>query len=132
LFRSGDFFEDLARRLGPEEGFGIGIVVFQVLHDGRFQLGDARGVVAIPNPYEFCATTWGSEFLTSLLVELREIRCINPARGRRGSLSSPHVALSAGEVERNQSNLVAHCRCFGAFVAWAALNCSARALENKA
>jgi hypothetical protein len=30
------------------------------------------------------------------------------------------MASCADEVERNQSNLVAHCRCFGAFVARAA------------
>jgi hypothetical protein len=73
----------------------------------------------MPYPYEFCLTTWRPD---SELVELRAIRCINQARWRRGSLSSPHVASSADEVERNHSNLVAHCRCFGAFVARAGLN----------
>jgi hypothetical protein len=63
----------------------------------------------MPNPYEFCAIPWGSAFVASELVELRAIRCIKHARWRRGSLSSPHVAPSADEVERNQSNLVAHC-----------------------
>jgi hypothetical protein len=37
----------------------------------------------MPNPYEFCATTWGSAFLARELVEPSEIRCINPARWRR-------------------------------------------------
>jgi hypothetical protein len=41
LFRSGDFFEDFVGGLGPDEWFGVGIVFFQVLHDGVLQLGDA-------------------------------------------------------------------------------------------
>ena len=41
LFRSGDLFEDLARGLDPDEGFGIGIVVPQVFNDGILELGDA-------------------------------------------------------------------------------------------
>ena len=40
MFRTGDFFEDFAGRLGPDEGFGIGIVVFQVVHDRALELGD--------------------------------------------------------------------------------------------
>jgi hypothetical protein len=45
LFRTGDFFEDFACRLGPDEGLGIGIVVLQVIHDGilwRFHWGPGR------------------------------------------------------------------------------------------
>ena len=41
MFRSGDFFEDFVSGLGPDEWVGVGIVLFQVLHDGVFQLGDA-------------------------------------------------------------------------------------------
>jgi len=41
LFRPGDFFEDLACGLCPDEEFGIGIVVLQVLHDGALEFGDA-------------------------------------------------------------------------------------------
>jgi hypothetical protein len=33
----------------------------------------------MPNPYPFCAITWGSAFLASEPVELRAIRCINQA-----------------------------------------------------
>ena len=40
MFRSGDHFEDLAGRLGPDEWFGICIVLFQVFHDGTFELLD--------------------------------------------------------------------------------------------
>jgi transposase len=41
LFRAGDFFEDFAGGLGPDEGLGVGIVVFEIVHDGAFELGDA-------------------------------------------------------------------------------------------
>jgi hypothetical protein len=41
LFRRGDLFEDFAGRLGPDEGLGIGIVVFQVLHDGALEFSNA-------------------------------------------------------------------------------------------
>jgi hypothetical protein len=37
----GDFFEDFARRFGPDEGLWVGIVIFEVFHDGAFQVGDA-------------------------------------------------------------------------------------------
>ena len=40
MFRPGDLFEDFASRFGPDEGFGIGIVVVQVFHDGALELGD--------------------------------------------------------------------------------------------
>ena len=36
----GDFFEDFVRRLGPDEGLGVGIVVLQVFHDSSLELGD--------------------------------------------------------------------------------------------
>src|SRR4029077_17207316 len=36
----GDFFEDFACGLGPDEGLWIGIVVFQVFHDRTFEFGD--------------------------------------------------------------------------------------------
>ena len=38
---SGDFFEDVGRRCGPDEGFGVGIVVLQVGFDGGLEVGDA-------------------------------------------------------------------------------------------
>ena len=41
MFRSSDFFEDFISGLGPDEWLGVGIVLFEVLHDGVFQLGDA-------------------------------------------------------------------------------------------
>ena len=41
MFRSGDFFEDFVSGLGPDEWFGVGVVFFQILHDGVLQLGDA-------------------------------------------------------------------------------------------
>jgi hypothetical protein len=41
LFRTGDFFEDFAGGLGPDEGLGIGVVVLEVVHDGAFELADA-------------------------------------------------------------------------------------------
>src|SRR6266404_4769310 len=41
FLREGDFFEDLACGLCPDEEFGIGIVVLQVLHDGALEFGDA-------------------------------------------------------------------------------------------
>ena len=41
LVSPGDFFEDFACRLGPDEGLGGCIVVFQIFHDGALQLGDA-------------------------------------------------------------------------------------------
>lgn len=41
MFRTGDLFEDLARRLGPDEGLGVGIVVLQVFHNGAVELRDA-------------------------------------------------------------------------------------------
>ena len=40
MFRPGDLFEDLAGRLGPDEWLGVCIVVFQVFHDGAFELRD--------------------------------------------------------------------------------------------
>lgn len=46
MFRAGDFFEDFARGFGPYEGLGIGIVLFQVFHDGRVQFGNAFEGVA--------------------------------------------------------------------------------------
>jgi hypothetical protein len=41
LFRPGDFLEDLARRHGPDEGLGGGIVVLQAFYDGSLKIGDA-------------------------------------------------------------------------------------------
>jgi len=41
LFRAGDSLENFACRLGLDEGFGIGIVVLQVIHNGVLELGDA-------------------------------------------------------------------------------------------
>jgi len=41
LFPTGDLFEDLARRGGPSEGFGVEVVVFKVSHNSVLQLGDA-------------------------------------------------------------------------------------------
>lgn len=38
--RTGDFCEDLFGGFGPDEGFGVGIVVFEVLVNGRFEFGD--------------------------------------------------------------------------------------------
>ena len=40
MFRSGDFFEDFAGGLGPDEGLWTGIVVFEVFHDGALEFGD--------------------------------------------------------------------------------------------
>jgi len=36
LSRTGDFREDLFGGFGPDEGFGVGIVVFEVLVNGSF------------------------------------------------------------------------------------------------
>jgi hypothetical protein len=62
LFRAGDFFENFARGLGPDEGLEVGIAIVQagvkalagshyryfsrrekrqVLHDGALEFGDA-------------------------------------------------------------------------------------------
>ena len=41
MLRSGDLFEDFAGGLGPDEGFWVGIVVFQIFHDGALELCDA-------------------------------------------------------------------------------------------
>jgi hypothetical protein len=47
LFRPGDVFEDFARRLCPDDGFRVGIVVLQVFHDGALELSDAfKGAAA--------------------------------------------------------------------------------------
>ena len=35
------FFEDSGGGSGPDEGFGVGIVVIEVLLDGGFEFGDA-------------------------------------------------------------------------------------------
>ena len=40
MFGPGDLFEDLAGRLGPGEWLGVCVVVFQVFHDGAFELRD--------------------------------------------------------------------------------------------
>ena len=40
MFRTGDLFEDFAGRLGPDEWLGVCVVVFQVFHDGAFELRD--------------------------------------------------------------------------------------------
>ena len=36
--RTGDFCEDFFRRFGPDEGFGVGIVMVEVFVDGSFKL----------------------------------------------------------------------------------------------
>ena len=41
MFRSGDFFEDLAGGFGPDEGFRVPVVVIDVFHDGSLELGNA-------------------------------------------------------------------------------------------
>ena len=41
LFRTGDLFEDLTGRLGPDEGLGVGIVVLQIVQDGALEFCDA-------------------------------------------------------------------------------------------
>jgi hypothetical protein len=40
LFRTGDFFEDFDRRRGPDERLVVGIVVFQVFHNGALEFSD--------------------------------------------------------------------------------------------
>ena len=52
MFRPGDLFEDFAGGLGPDEGLGIGIMVFQVLHDGAPEFGDA--LEGAPRRMRFC------------------------------------------------------------------------------
>jgi hypothetical protein len=37
----GDFFEDIGGWGGPDEGVWIGIMMRQVICDGRFEIGDA-------------------------------------------------------------------------------------------
>ena len=39
LSRPGDFCEDLFGRFGPDKGVGVGIVMFQVVVNGGFELG---------------------------------------------------------------------------------------------
>ena len=41
MLRSGELFEDFAGGLGPDEGFWVGIMVFQIFHDGALALCDA-------------------------------------------------------------------------------------------
>ena len=41
LFRTGDLSEDFAGGLCPDEGLGAGVVVFEIVHDGALQFGDA-------------------------------------------------------------------------------------------
>ena len=41
MFRAGDFFEDGAGGSGPDERFGVGIVLSKIVHDRLLQLGDA-------------------------------------------------------------------------------------------
>jgi hypothetical protein len=41
LFRPSDLFEDFARRLCPDEGFRVGIVVLWEFHDGALEISDA-------------------------------------------------------------------------------------------
>ena len=38
--RTDDFWEDFFCRFGPDEGLGVGIVMVEVLVDGRFELGN--------------------------------------------------------------------------------------------
>jgi hypothetical protein len=40
----------------------------------------------MPNPYVFCAITWGSEFLASEFVELHAICCIQSSAVATGRL----------------------------------------------
>jgi hypothetical protein len=73
------------------------------------------------NPPVFCAITPGSVFRAkSALSTCAQFVASNKRGSESGSFPSAHMASCADEVERNQSNLVAHCRCFGAFVARAA------------
>ena len=41
MFRTCDLFEDFTCGLCPDEGLGVGVVVFEVVHNGLLQLGDA-------------------------------------------------------------------------------------------
>jgi len=41
LSPSDDFFEDVGGWGGPNEGARIGIMMLQVIFDGRFEIGDA-------------------------------------------------------------------------------------------
>ena len=41
MFRTGDFSEDLGGSLGPDVGFGIAIVVIEIVRDGLFEFIDA-------------------------------------------------------------------------------------------
>jgi hypothetical protein len=60
LFRSGDFFENFVSGLGPDEWLGVGIVLFQVLHDGVFQLGDAlEGAASNAVSGDLCEEAFG-------------------------------------------------------------------------
>ena len=41
MFSTSDFFENVSGGGGPHERFGLGIVGFEVVHDGLLQFGDA-------------------------------------------------------------------------------------------
>ena len=41
MFRACDFFEDGAGGSGPDERFGVGIVLSKIIHDRLLQVGDA-------------------------------------------------------------------------------------------
>lgn len=41
MFRTGDFTEDFGGSLGPDVGFGMAVVVVEIVHDGLLQFVDA-------------------------------------------------------------------------------------------
>lgn len=102
MFRTCDLFEDFTCGLCPDEGLGVGVVVFEVVHDGMLQLGDAfENAAAIPTRAAIvrrlqCVAFGGFSLkvrYTTCLIFLADSG-LRPG-GRVASLNSPSTPFAA-------------------------------------